>query len=135
MFEHNTNSNGSLESGDSLMRCPSCPFTCGDESTLDNHLIHHQENPNLLHVCPTCSFRTSSKKSLKEHAKCHLPANYHHDWKNGPQKRIGRPPKKLAAEYQNGKMDNGEHQVHQQQQQQQPYRSDLHEDISSNESM
>ncbi|ODM93032.1 putative zinc finger protein [Orchesella cincta] len=128
--EPHTNSNGSLDSGDGLMRCPFCPFVCGDEPALDSHLIHHQENPNLLHVCPTCSFRTSSKKSLKEHSKCHMPANYHHDWKNGQQKRIGRPPKKLAAEYQNGKMENGEHKVHQLQ-----YRSDLHEDISSNESI
>lgn len=110
---------GSVDSNEnhnsSLLKCCYCPFHCFDEATLDTHLIHHQDNPNWLHVCHICTFRTSSKKSLKEHSKVHLSNTYQH-WQNGgeQEKHVnGGLVATKKREYLNGFGDNGHTKSHQ----------------------
>lgn len=86
LAENGENSSSSLDTIESpphtsspintLLKCSFCPFQCYDDPTLESHLVHHQTNPNWLHVCNICTFRTSSKKSLKEHARLHLLSSF-----------------------------------------------------------
>ncbi|CAL4097346.1 unnamed protein product, partial [Meganyctiphanes norvegica] len=89
--------------GKKSFHCSKCKYSCTKKSTLDNHLLNHTDNDQLLackecdlkfknnillsvhmkihrmkkpFMCPDCDFRSLSQKDLQEHMKNHKLDKY-----------------------------------------------------------